>query len=289
MNRAKSNRTGLGAGIFLLVLAALVIVTAGTAQAAQFSATLNGTFPIHVHQGETVTDAFYLSLSASGNFPSSQNGYLRVCSEITIDGSGIASCTAYDDYPLTNSNPPTGFPSEAYVDVVANENAPCDQTYNTTDVMFARLFVSGGADFGNGVTYLNFPVAITVDCAEEKEQGCSHGYWKNHLDAWGANYAPTDFIFSVFPDTVTYGLEGDTLEAALSYTGGPTLTDAAKLLLLQAVAAVLNADSGDVDFPMTVQEVKDAVEDALKSQSRAAILELAATLDGYNNLVCPLD
>jgi hypothetical protein len=53
------------------------------------------------------------------------------------------------------------------------------------------------------------------------------------------------------------------------------------------VAALLNAAHPDVDYPMTEQEVIDAVNDALGG-SRSDMLELAAELDELNNLGCPL-
>jgi hypothetical protein len=86
-----------------------------------------------------------------------------------------------------------------------------------------------------------------------------------------------------------YGLGGATLLEALNFGGGSTLADAAKILLRQAVAAVLNAYSPLVDFERTVDEIKFDVNTALLSGNRTTILSLAAALDGDNNLGCPLE
>ncbi|MGH9805223.1 MAG: hypothetical protein ACRD4D_08615, partial [Candidatus Acidiferrales bacterium] len=55
-----------------------------------------------------------------------------------------------------------------------------------------------------------------------------------------------------------------------------------------AVASELNAAHDDVAYPMTVQEVRDAVNEALASLDRATILALEDELDELNNLGCPL-
>jgi hypothetical protein len=120
--------------------------------------------------------------------------------------------------------------------------------------------------------------------------GCSPGFWKNHPKLYPSPYTPNTTLGSVF-DLPTCsgisGLAGDTFDEALSYNGGPTVLDAAKLLLRQAVAAVLNAAAG-IGYPLTVQQVIDEVNTALASCDRATILAEKDRLDRFNNLGCPL-
>ena len=66
---------------------------------------------------------------------------------------------------------------------------------------------------------------------------------------------------------------------------------ASKNLLRQAVAALLNAASSGVDYPLSVVQVINQVNAALASNDRNTILALAGTLDQYNNYhgatLCP--
>jgi hypothetical protein len=122
------------------------------------------------------------------------------------------------------------------------------------------------------------------------QEGCTPGFWKQpqHLDAW-VTYSPGQTLESVFDVPDAFGLDNVTLLAALDFEGGPTTADAAEVLLRQAVAALLNAASPDVDYPLTEAQIIAAVNAALASGDRATILALAEQLDTFNNLFCPLD
>jgi hypothetical protein len=91
-------------------------------------------------------------------------------------------------------------------------------------------------------------------------------------------------VFTEVPDA----LAGVTLLDALSFEGGPTLTDAQQILLRQAVAALLNAAHPDVDFPRTTDGIIAAVDAALASGDRDTILDLAEELAADNEAGCPL-
>jgi hypothetical protein len=75
---------------------------------------------------------------------------------------------------------------------------------------------------------------------------------------------------------------------ALSYQGGSGTRGAAQILLRAAVAALLNAASPNVDYPLTTAEVISQVNAALASNNRNTMLAFASRLDSYNNLGCPL-
>lgn len=122
------------------------------------------------------------------------------------------------------------------------------------------------------------------------EEGCTPGFWKQpqHLDSW-VTYSPSQTLESVFDVPDAFGLDNVTLLAALDFEGGPTTADAAEVLLRQAVAALLNAASPEVDYPLTEAEIIAAVNAALATGDRATILDLAEELDTFNNLFCPLD
>jgi hypothetical protein len=131
-------------------------------------------------------------------------------------------------------------------------------------------------------------------------QGCTPGYWKQsqHFDSWPAPYTPGTLVKNVFNvsaflqngklDLNGNGLD-DTLAGALNYQGGSGTRGAARILLRAAVAALLNAASPDVDYPLTTTEVINQVNAALASNNRDTMLALASTLDSNNNLGCPLN
>ena len=130
-------------------------------------------------------------------------------------------------------------------------------------------------------------------------EGLSHGYWKRHPDAWHGtvsyegDHGDDTIIKSIEGDqsvayhfiaAADYGLGGFTMEEALSFKGGKGLQGAARNLLKQAVAALLNAAHHNVRYPWSIDEVIEAVDAALASGDRHTILDLAEELDEYNNL-----
>jgi hypothetical protein len=126
---------------------------------------------------------------------------------------------------------------------------------------------------------------VSYTCGEQ--QGCGHGFWKNHIDLWPSTYFPDDLLKDHFSG-IPFTLENDTLDMALSYGGGPSFEEAAQILLRNAVASLLNAADLGVDFPMTEADVITAVNSALSSGNRGTVLTLEGELDTLNNLGCPL-
>jgi len=121
-------------------------------------------------------------------------------------------------------------------------------------------------------------------------EGCTPGYWKNHLSSWGpTGYSPSQRLDTVFSAGGLGSLGSDTLLEALKYGGGSSLTEAKQILLRAAVASLLNAAHPDVDFGASPATVIAAVNAALSSADRTTILNLASDLDARNNAGCPLN
>ena len=128
-------------------------------------------------------------------------------------------------------------------------------------------------------------------------QGCTPGAWKNRLlwiSEWTeTGYSPDDKLKDVFLEVGYWPayapLKNKTLEEALGFPGGDTLREKAQILLRAAVAALLNASHPDVNYPRLESEVIDDVNDALESQDKDTIINLATALDNDNNLGCPFD
>ena len=101
-------------------------------------------------------------------------------------------------------------------------------------------------------------------------EGCSHGYWKSHMDRWPSAYEPDDLFSVHFADA----FPGMTLLDVLEERGGHL--DA---LGRESVAAVLNAADPDVEYAFTEEEIKamfdtvfqgaDGDYDTLKDQFEA--------------------
>jgi len=122
------------------------------------------------------------------------------------------------------------------------------------------------------------------------DQGCTPGYWKANVKKgateWAlAGLAPTQTVGTVF---VAGSFNSSTLLEALEFGGGPGVSGATQNLLRAAVAAVLNAASPGVEYPRSRSAIVAAVNAAIASGNRAAILQLAGELDADNNRGCPL-
>jgi hypothetical protein len=123
--------------------------------------------------------------------------------------------------------------------------------------------------------------------------GCTLGFWKTHTglgpqdNAWPAPYVPgvTTLGQAGFTNT---GNQNATMLDALSFSGGPTVQDAKNNLMKQAVAALLNAATPGMNYPLSVAQVLSQVNTALASNNRGTILALATTLEGFNSLEGPL-
>jgi hypothetical protein len=122
-------------------------------------------------------------------------------------------------------------------------------------------------------------------------QGCTPGYWKNHLSAWTATgLSPTALVGNTVTVPANLStLSGATLREALAFGGGPGVLGASRILLRAGVAAMLNAGHPSLDYPSTQIQVRDAINAALASNDRSTILARAAALDADNNLGCPLN
>jgi hypothetical protein len=158
-------------------------------------------------------------------------------------------------------------------------------------------------------------VTCTTDCLPL--QGCTPGFWCQpaQRNGWWSDkndvggFFTDDTIGEIFggDDWLNVGGRGGergrggpntangepladrTLgEAVCDLSGGPDLADAQSQLAGHATAALLNAAHGDINYPMTVEEVIIAVKDVL-GESRDDILDQKDVFDEYNNLGCSLD
>jgi len=131
-----------------------------------------------------------------------------------------------------------------------------------------------------------------ICCQVPGLEGCTLGFWKNSIACWCDSYLPGDKLDSVFdfdaagiPQDVN-ALRHKTLLQALQFPGGSTVAGKAQNMLRQAVAALLNACSENVESPLNTQAVIDMVNDALINTFKLGTVQ--NTLETYNKLGCPL-
>ncbi len=168
----------------------------------------------------------------------------------------------------------------------------------------------GVVDLGNGKVTVPLSGGQIVRCTFTNTlaqgEGCTPGFWKTHAglgpgnqgNFWPAPYTPSTplsaanaggvftipaCLLTAFPQAGS-----DTLFDALSYKGGPGVAGAAQILFRAAVAALLNAQSPDVDYPLSTAQVISMVNAALVGCNRDTMLTLAGELDENNNLGCPI-
>ncbi|WP_420645783.1 hypothetical protein [Candidatus Leptofilum sp.] len=108
-------------------------------------------------------------------------------------------------------------------------------------------------------------------------EGCTPGYWKqeHHFDSW-VGYSPTDSFDAVFG--VSYG---GTLAEAAAAKGGQ-----ANALARHAVAALLNASTGGVDYLYSTADVISMVQAAFDSGDYETTKDL---FEAQNEQGCPLN
>jgi hypothetical protein len=115
-------------------------------------------------------------------------------------------------------------------------------------------------------------------------EGCTPGYWRNHADRW-VGVAPGDdfdttFGVDLFDPDITLGV-------AIWLTGGGVNAFArhATAALLNAYAMDLGSNGQFVDYPYTVAEVIQMVQDAVADET---IEETKDLFEAANELGCPL-
>ena len=137
---------------------------------------------------------------------------------------------------------------------------------------------------------LCFGLAGNAIAGDVCNEGCTPGYWKQsqHFGSWTPPYTPDTNLRDIFVTNPVTLIPDDTLLEALNYPGGPGVAGATQILLRAAVAALLNASSPDVSFPVSVGHVVDTTILRIETQYRPTILIRATYFDSINNLYCPL-
>lgn len=130
--------------------------------------------------------------------------------------------------------------------------------------------------------------SATCSVPAQSGQGCTPGFWKNHLSDWPPQFAPSELVNQVFNVGSCTSLGTNTLLQALSFPGGSTFCGKVQNLLRAGVSAVLSAAS-NFGYPLTVQQIISQVNAAIASGNATTVDNLQTTLNNFNNLPCPLN
>jgi hypothetical protein len=162
-------------------------------------------------------------------------------------------------------------------------------TYSVTETeLTGWILKSIVCDDGNSTgsiptATISLEVGETVTCTFtniQPSEGCTPGFWKNHLDAWPDVYEPNHSFFGTFGAIFQNIPSGITLLGALELGGGGP-----KALTRHAAAALLNAAALD-GFFRTDQVIK-LYQDAVNGE--ISISTALKTLSDANELGCPIN
>jgi len=141
---------------------------------------------------------------------------------------------------------------------------------------------------------LGFGLAFSSVVQAQEDQGCSLGFWKQeqHFDFWeGA--APTELFSTYFGSSIEIRLKN---KDGGGTTVDPTLLQALRApggginaLARQAVAALLNAASPDVYYPIELGMVISLVNGVLADPTEENIEGLKSVFELANEMACPFD
>jgi hypothetical protein len=118
--------------------------------------------------------------------------------------------------------------------------------------------------------------------------GCAAAFWHAREDAW-RGLRPSQRLRDVFNLRTYDTLSGATLGTALRFKDGPGLLGAAKALLREGSAALLNAVHPTIEYPLLRLQVTRRVSDALATRDPGVVLAAADELKALNTSGCPLN
>jgi hypothetical protein len=156
-----------------------------------------------------------------------------------------------------------------------SSSEPYSGSYVPTVTPSTNIVTATGTPYYDGKLWPGYAIQAFATATCETNgmgyEGCTPGFWKQHLDLWAAaGYRTSDDFDTVFG--TDFFNPNITLLRAINLGGGGL-----NKLARHGTAALLSAAHAGVDYPLSVAQVIAAV------QARDA-----DTLAGYNELGCPL-
>lgn len=117
-------------------------------------------------------------------------------------------------------------------------------------------------------------------------EGCTVQFWNNRKEWTGTGVAPGQSLQDVFSESLPYGIGKVTLRGALRFRSESGVLGAAKALVRDGTAALLNATHTRLEYPYPRSQVIVLVDSALRSGDVVRMGELAALLREANGARC---
>jgi hypothetical protein len=165
------------------------------------------------------------------------------------------------------------------LNISVNETSPGLASVSATSIG------GGTVSFSNGGTlsineFHGFTITFVNHVETTGTQGCSPGYWKNHLASWPAPYTTASSFDTAFGIGTNWFAVSVSLADALDQNGGGV-----SALGRQAAAALLNAAGGF--YPLTTAQVIARVQATYNGTY--TVDETKDYFEALNNLTCPLN
>jgi hypothetical protein len=247
--------------------------------------TVNGEVNVIVEQTfEYITEwwAGSITLPKSVAFGSATSDLLDVCYTLSrIDGGGPLVTTSKDrqcpEGGIDSGDPQHTFEWEG---LTAGTYQLVEEVNDTT-----YTFMQPITDIVVDDAHPDVQLQTVVNQLE----GCSPGYWRNHLDRWdevGLDPAdPFDVVFDFINSPISSGFGLDfTLEDAVNAKGGNR-----NALARHGIAALLSALHADVLYPLEADGIQGSVIDLVQSGMEARASSVANLLASANSLSCPIN
>ncbi|HYQ83939.1 MAG TPA: hypothetical protein VEP28_08040, partial [Rubrobacter sp.] len=117
-------------------------------------------------------------------------------------------------------------------------------------------------------------------------EGCAVQVWNNRKEWTGTGVAPGQKLQDVFSESARYGIGKMTLRGALRFRSESGSLGAAKALVRDGTAALLNATHPQLEYPYPRSQVIVLVDGALRSGDVVRMGELAGLLRKANGAGC---
>jgi hypothetical protein len=218
-----------------------------------------------------------ITLPKTVAFGNSTGDPLEVCYTLSrTDGGELVSSSLIEQCPSIGSGNP-------------------DHTYEWANLLPGTYQLVERVD-GTTYQFMNPIANIVVDSGHRDVQlqsvvnrleGCSPGFWKNHIELWSdVGLSPGDDFDVVFDFINSPFMEGygGTLEEAINAKGGNR-----NALARHGVAALLSALHEGVLYPLEADGIQGSVIDLVQSGMQSRASSIANLLASANTLGCPLN
>jgi hypothetical protein len=187
-----------------------------------------------------------------------------------------ADTTAGADLVTVTETVPTNFVASFIATTILAQTATTGSS--TASNTFSGLVNPPPSDAARGVLVV-FTNTFVPPPPPPGDEGCTPGYWKQeqHFDSWTAPFTPTTQFSAVFENA----FPGMTLDQVLGQGGGGL-----NALGRHTVAALLNAASAGVEYPLTVAQVIAGFNAVFPGGDYETLKNRWAA---FNELGCPLN